>query len=111
MTGSSYFERSFFYLFFLHVSSNTSFLYSRLGEHDTTKNEGSEVERGIARIVKHPGYDSKTYTNDLALLQLYDGGVKYNNYVKPVCLAEKDVPAGSYCWITGKIKALSVKYR
>ena len=77
------------------------FLYSRVGEHDWNKKEGSEKEITVKKIVRHSGYNRRTLSNDIALLQL-DQEVKFNAYVKPVCLPEKDVPAGTNCYITGK---------
>ena len=72
---------------------------SRVGEQDKRKPEGSEDDIPVKKIIVHPNYFRMD--NDIALMQL-SRAVKFNSYVKPVCLPEKDIPAGSYCFITGK---------
>ena len=77
------------------------FLSSRVGEHDRRINEGSEIDIPVKLIIAHYGYKPSDISNDIALLQLKQE-VKFNSYVKPVCLPEKDIPVGSYCYTTGK---------
>ena len=79
----------------------------RVGEQDRAKTdrrkpEGSEVDIPVKRIIKHPLYtgDGRNLDNDIALMQL-SREVEFNQYVKPVSLPKTDIPAGSYCYITG----------
>ena len=73
-----------------------------MGEQDRNKLEGSEVEIRVKRIIMHPKYRSgHRFNNDIALMQL-SREVHFTSYIKPVCLPKKDIPAGSYCYITGK---------
>lgn len=39
----------------------------------------------MKRIVKHAGYSSSNYNNDIALLQL-DEVLKFDDLLRPVCL-------------------------
>lgn len=39
----------------------------------------------VTRIVKHSGYSSANYNNDIALLQL-DKILKFDNLLRPVCM-------------------------
>jgi secreted trypsin-like serine protease len=73
----------------------------RVGEYDRGVTEGSEKDITVKRVVKHPGYNRPTISNDIALLELSQD-VVFNDYVKPACLPERDIPVGSYCYITGK---------
>lgn len=45
-------------------------MYVRLGEHDLTVKEGTEVELRVDAVVIHPEYDADTVDNDVALLRL-----------------------------------------
>lgn len=45
-------------------------LYVRLGEHDLTVKEGTEIEFRVDAVVIHPQYDADTVDNDVALLRL-----------------------------------------
>ncbi|XP_066586306.1 coagulation factor X isoform X2 [Prorops nasuta] len=45
-------------------------LYVRIGEHDLTVKEGTELEFRVDSIIIHPKYDAETVDNDLALLRL-----------------------------------------
>ncbi|KAF2894197.1 hypothetical protein ILUMI_11978 [Ignelater luminosus] len=39
----------------------------------------------LSKIIAHPGYDSKTSVNNIALLRI-NGRVSYSDYIRPVCL-------------------------
>ncbi|XP_046421663.1 plasminogen-like isoform X1 [Neodiprion fabricii] len=45
-------------------------LYVRVGEHDLTVKEGSELEFRVDSVIVHPYYDADTVDNDVALLRL-----------------------------------------
>ena len=71
------------------------------GEHDLNRLEGYEQDITIERIIKHPKYDPhKNYDYDVALMKLKTP-IKYNNRVRPVCLANSDFDPGTNCFVTG----------
>merc|ERR1712226_1127203 len=72
----------------------------RVGEHDRTKVEGSEVEVKVAKVLRHSKYSSYMLNNDIALLKLSQP-VKLNKFVQPACLPTQDPAVGSKCYITG----------
>lgn len=45
-------------------------LYVRIGEHDLTEKEGTELELRVDLITVHPEYDADTVDNDVAMLRL-----------------------------------------
>jgi len=73
----------------------------RVGEHNTRYSEGSEATYRVKRVFKHPYYQRPTaLNNDIAVFEL-EKPIKFNKYVQPVCLPDKDVPVGADCYITG----------
>ena len=73
----------------------------RVGEHDTTRNEGSEKEYRVKRIFQHPSYQRPTaINNDIAVFEL-EKPIQFSKYVQPVCLPDKSVDVGTECYITG----------
>ncbi|EJP62101.1 Peptidase cysteine/serine, trypsin [Beauveria bassiana ARSEF 2860] len=48
----------------------------------------------VSAIHKHPGYNSSTITNDIAVLKLAKP-LSYTPYIRPIALATQDPPAGS----------------
>ncbi|XP_068209247.1 trypsin-1-like [Palaemon carinicauda] len=61
------------------------------GEYDRSKDEGSEQTRNIARITKHPQFNSNTMHNDIAVLKLSKAFI-FDSYVQPTTLAEQHDP-------------------
>lgn len=45
-------------------------LYVRIGEHDLTVKEGTELELRVDSVTIHPKYDADTVDNDIAMLRL-----------------------------------------
>jgi len=72
----------------------------RLGEHDWYTREGSEVDIQVSRVVRHPGYNPRTFVNDIAMLKL-SRPVQYTQYIRPVCLPTGNPQVGSNCVLTG----------
>lgn len=55
----------------------------------------------IDKMIKHPKYDKyNNHDYDVALIKLQNP-IKYNNHVRPVCLAKSDFDPGTNCFITG----------
>ena len=62
----------------------------RLGDHDitTTADGASPVDISIARSVQHPGWDSNTLDNDIAIVKLSQS-VSYTRNIRRVCLPDR----------------------
>jgi len=77
------------------------FMFSvTVGEHDREVEEGTEVEIGVEKVIRHPEYDPYHLNNDIALFKLKEPA-KLNKYVKTACLPKAPAPVGSNCYITG----------
>lgn len=44
-------------------------LYARLGEYNLSTKDDMETELRITQTIVHPGYDSETVDNDVAMLR------------------------------------------
>uniref|UniRef100_A0A8C9THJ0 Suppressor of tumorigenicity 14 protein homolog n=1 Tax=Scleropages formosus TaxID=113540 RepID=A0A8C9THJ0_SCLFO len=75
-----------------------------LGLHDQTRKTDSKwtEKRNLKNIICHPYYNSFTFDNDIALMEL-ESPVTLNQYITPVCLPSvtHDFPAGKAVWVTG----------
>uniref|UniRef100_A0A672I1C9 Proproteinase E-like n=1 Tax=Salarias fasciatus TaxID=181472 RepID=A0A672I1C9_SALFA len=75
-----------------------------LGEHDMSRQEGTEQVRDVLRIVVHPSWDIDHVAdgNDLALLKL-DKSPVMNDSVALACLPPDGeiLPHGTACYISG----------
>ncbi|KAM6924440.1 suppressor of tumorigenicity 14 protein-like [Xenentodon cancila] len=73
-----------------------------LGLHVQSQTNKWTVRRKIKRIVVHQDYNTSTYDNDVALMEL-DSSVTLNQNIWPICLPSPtyDFPAGQEAWITG----------
>ncbi|XP_074603910.1 uncharacterized protein LOC141857319 isoform X2 [Brevipalpus obovatus] len=58
---------------------------AKLGKHDQQEQESQEIETNIHQVVKHPYYNSETFDNDIALIQVANH-VKFNDFIKPICI-------------------------
>lgn len=61
----------------------------RLLEHDWSNNtEAKHIDFKVSKVIKHKGYSTKSYNNDIALLRLNTEGVELgpNTGIHPVCL-------------------------
>ena len=76
-----------------------------LGEHDK-KSTRSKLPRkvvAVTKIIKHPGYNPKTFDNDIALIKLAEA-VDLNLY-RPACVAsigQEDL-MGKKAWVYGEL--------
>lgn len=67
----------------------------RLLEHDRSNDtEVKHIDFKVSKVIKHKGYSTKSYNNDIALLRMDTEGVEFgpNTGINPVCLP----PAGVY---------------
>lgn len=76
----------------------------KVGEHTLSQDNENAFEKvyPVKKIIMHPGYNSGTLSNDVAILYL-DGTVTLNNGVQPIALT--DTPSVDWfnkeCTITG----------
>jgi len=70
------------------------------GEHDRSKDEGSEMQIKGDSIYIHPDWDHTTRDNDVALVQLRRPAL-LGKYIQPACYPSGDLPVGTECYITG----------
>ncbi|XP_067284118.1 serine protease 27-like [Pseudorasbora parva] len=61
-----------------------------------------EMYKTAKRLITHPDFDSCSFSNDIALVQL-SSSVTFSKYIKPVCLAAAGsvFRAGTESWVTG----------
>ncbi|XP_042533007.1 anionic trypsin-1-like isoform X2 [Dipodomys spectabilis] len=78
----------------------------RLGEHNIKVQEGSEQVIRAAKVIRHPGYNSRNLDNDIMLIKL-SSPVSLNSQVAPVALPTSCAPAGTQCLISGWGNTLS----
>lgn len=72
-----------------HFSFSREQISIRLLEHDTNSTTESEtIDFKVQQIMKHAGYSTTNFNNDIALLRI-DGQFKFDKKLKPVCLPER----------------------
>lgn len=73
-----------------------------LGANQLSDLRGQTEVRRIAKKIEHRGYNPKSEENDVALL-LVDRVIKFNDYIQPACLPQKDVLLErlTECYIAG----------
>ncbi|NXX57008.1 TRY3 protein, partial [Scopus umbretta] len=72
----------------------------RLGENDLRRQEGTEQDRMVVKVIPHPAYNPATLDNDLMLLKL-DQRVRLTRAVQPLALPRFCAPAGTTCLVSG----------
>ncbi|KAL9988938.1 hypothetical protein ACROYT_G003434 [Oculina patagonica] len=70
-------------------SSNRSLYFVKAGIHNLARKEKSQQKMSLKAIFVHKNYNSSLYLNDIALVKL-DQPVKLTNFVRTVCLQEKN---------------------
>ncbi|GAA6235702.1 suppressor of tumorigenicity 14 protein [Lates japonicus] len=73
-----------------------------LGLHTQRNINSVVVKRNLKQIIPHPNYNSYTFDNDIALMEL-ESPVPYSDHIRPICLpaSQHDFPTGNTVWITG----------
>lgn len=60
-----------------------------IGDHDRNRKSSVQEVRYISQVHIHPGFEKRTFNNDLALI-LMDREVRFSAYIRPVCLPTND---------------------
>lgn len=82
--------------------SQASVWEAYMGLHAQGQLGKSTVKSNIKRIIPHPNYNTYTFDNDIALMEL-ESPVTLSSVIWPICLPESTFvfPAGKSVWITG----------
>lgn len=60
-----------------------------MGDYDRNQtNEAQTVDYKVIDVIRHSGYSTVNYNNDIALIKI-DGPIKFEGPLRPVCLAER----------------------
>ncbi|XP_034877164.1 anionic trypsin [Mirounga leonina] len=78
----------------------------RLGEYNIDVKEGDEQFINSSKIIRHPGYSSRTLDNDIMLIKLSSPAV-LNTQVSTISLPTACAAAGTQCLISGWGNTLS----
>ncbi|XP_029027296.1 ST14 transmembrane serine protease matriptase a [Betta splendens] len=75
---------------------------AQLGLHTQRNIASTVVKRTLKQIIPHPYYNTFTFDNDMALMEL-DSPVSFSDYIRPICLpaATHNFPAGDTVSISG----------
>ncbi|GAA2998651.1 serine protease [Actinokineospora diospyrosa] len=65
----------------------------------TNRTEGG-VKRDVRKVVRAPKYDEDEHDHDIAVLYL-DRDISYSSNIRPITVAEREVPAGTRALVTG----------
>ncbi|RLU22998.1 hypothetical protein DMN91_005276 [Ooceraea biroi] len=77
-------------------------LYVRIGEHDLTIKEGTELELRIDSVTIHPKYDADTVDNDVALLRLPNAlTMSASRGIACLPSPKQPIPMNQFCTIIG----------
>lgn len=79
-----------------------------LGDHDRDSEDRSSqiTVRSLSDYRKHEDFNSYTYNNDIALLEL-DRPVQFSHYIQPVCLPA----SGKYRKEMHLLFAINIRWR
>ncbi|XP_072264366.1 mannan-binding lectin serine protease 1-like [Pyxicephalus adspersus] len=71
-----------------------------LGKHRSLKQDDSEQIFQAKNLFLHPNYNSSTFQNDIALVELSQQAF-LNNYVMPVCIPEVEIQPEDFVVVSG----------
>lgn len=61
----------------------------RILEHDRNSTTETEIQEfKVEKVIKHSGYSTYNYNNDIALVKLKDA-IRFEGKMRPVCLPER----------------------
>ncbi|XP_078507402.1 serine protease 1-like [Lissotriton helveticus] len=94
-----------------HCYAPASTLVAHLGEHDTTRAEGTEQRLQVAKAIMHPKFNSYDLDNDFMLVKLATPA-KFNAQVQPIRMGVNCPAAGSQCLVSGwgNLRTSGVQY-
>ncbi|KAJ6650605.1 hypothetical protein lerEdw1_005722 [Lerista edwardsae] len=72
----------------------------RLGENDLSTWERGQQVRAVARTIRHPQYDARTFSNDIMLLKL-ERPVPVSQNIRPLRLPTGCIAPGTTCLVSG----------
>ncbi|KAL8609737.1 hypothetical protein ACOMHN_042776 [Nucella lapillus] len=81
-----------------------------VGKHNVMRSNAGERLIRVEKILLHPGYDNRTYRNDLALVKV-KGRVPFSPLIRPLCLPTRSaVPrVGQPCIVAGYGQTFSLE--
>jgi secreted trypsin-like serine protease len=62
--------------------------FVKLGMSSRSQSDNATLTFGVAQIFQHPGYNKKTFNEDIGLLRL-NATVPLNEYILPICMPTK----------------------
>ncbi|XP_060607061.1 prostasin-like isoform X2 [Ruditapes philippinarum] len=71
-----------------------------VGKHHTNVKDKNEQSYTISKFIPHERFDRNTLMNDIALIVLKEP-IKFNPYVRPICLPQMNQPESDQCYTTG----------
>ncbi|KAJ1133438.1 hypothetical protein NDU88_011733 [Pleurodeles waltl] len=94
-----------------HCYKPASTLVAHLGEHDTTREEGTEQRLQVAKAIQHPKYSSYNTNNDFMLVKLATPA-KFNTNVQPIKMGVNCPAEGNQCLVSGwgNLRTSGVQY-
>ncbi|XP_060922701.1 coagulation factor X [Limanda limanda] len=72
-----------------HCMNQSRYIYVKLGEFDTLREDGNEATHHVETIITHFKYKADTYNNDIALIKLTKP-IKFSRFILPACLPEQE---------------------
>uniref|UniRef100_F6Y1Q1 Protease, serine, 1 (trypsin 1), gene 2 n=1 Tax=Xenopus tropicalis TaxID=8364 RepID=F6Y1Q1_XENTR len=83
-----------------HCYRTPKTLVAHLGDHDLTKEEGTEQHIQVENIYKHFSYKDNDVDHDIMLVKLAKPA-QYNQYVQPIPVARSCPREGTECLVSG----------